>query len=66
MTMRAWLRGGLDHAGAQTLSAHLEQPKTRNAAHLNAGTVAFQFILNTFLNRQIVFALIHIDEIDHD
>ena len=66
MTGRARLGAGLQHAGAQPLAAHLQQAKAGNTAHLNARPVGFQLVFQTLLNRVVVLALVHVDEIDHD
>ena len=57
---------GFDHAGAQTLTAHLHQPKARNAANLDTRAIRLEPLFETFLNRRVVLALIHVDEVDHD
>ena len=66
MTVRARLGGGLNHAGTQTLARHFQQAKARNAAHLNARAVSFQLVFQTLLDGGVVFALIHVDEVDHN
>ena len=66
VTMRTGLGGGLDHAGAQALAAHLEQAKAGNPAHLNTRTVCFQLVFQLFLDRVVVLALVHIDKVDDD
>ena len=66
MTMRAWLGGRFDHTRTQTLAAHFQKTKARNATDLNTGTIGFQFVLQTFFNSRVVLALIHIDEVDNN
>ena len=64
--MRAGLGRGLDHAGAQALTAHFHQTKAGNTAHLNTGTIIFQTILQALFNGCIIAAFVHVDVIDHN
>ena len=66
MTGRARLGRGLDHAGAQALAAHLHQTEARDAAHLDARPVGLEPVLHPLLDRGVVLALVHVDEVDHD
>ena len=66
MAMGARLRGCLQHARAQTLTRHLQQAKARNAAHLDAGPVVLELVLEALFHGRVVLALFHVDEIDHD
>ena len=56
----------LEHTRAQTLTGHFHQAKARDATNLNTGTVGFQRIFHPFFNGDVVAALVHVDEIDHD
>ena len=55
-----------DHAQAATLTADLHQAEARDAAHLDAGAVLGQGVLEGLLNRAVVLALVHVDEVDDD
>ena len=66
MTGRARLCRRFDHARAQTLARHFQQTETRDATHLNAGTVGFQLVFQALFNSGVVLALVHIDEVDDD
>ena len=64
--MRALAGRCFQHAGAQTLTAHLHQTEARDAANLNAGAVVLQRLLEAALHLPVVAVLFHVDEIDHD
>ena len=66
MTGGARLGRGLDHAGAQTLAAHLHQAETRDAGDLDARAVGLEPVLHALFHRRVVAAFIHVDEVDHD
>ena len=64
--MRAGLGRGFEHAGAQALAAHLQQAEARDAAKLDARAVIGEALFQALLDRGVVLALFHVDEIDHD
>ena len=66
VAMRAGLGRGLDHAGAQALARHLQQPKARDAPDLDAGAVGFQLVLQALFHSRVVAAFFHVDKVDHD
>ena len=66
VAMRAGLGRRLEHAGAQPLTAHLQQAEARNAAHLDARAVGLELVLQLLLDGGIVAALVHVDEVDDD
>ena len=66
MAMGARLGRAFQHAGAQALPAHLQKTEARNAAHLNAGAVGLQLVLQSLFDRGIVLALFHVDKVDDD
>jgi hypothetical protein len=60
------LRGRLEHARPQPLARHLQQAEARDAAHLDARAVGLELVLEALLDRGVVLALVHVDEVDHD
>src|SRR5690606_20158035 len=66
MAMRAGLHRALKYARADTLTRHFQKAEVRDAAHLDAGAVVLQAILEALLDRTVVAALFHIDEVDDD
>ena len=55
-----------EHAGADALPGHFEQPERRDAAHLDAGAVVLQALVQLLLDGAVVPLLVHVDEVDHD
>ena len=43
-----------------------QQAKAADLAHLNAGAIEAEIILHPLLDRAVVLAVLHVDEIDHD
>ena len=66
VAMGAGLGRRLDHAGTQTLARHFHQAEATDAAHLNAGPVGFQLVLDLLFHGGVIAALVHIDKVDHD
>src|SRR5207302_11306368 len=64
--LRAGLRRTLQHAGANALARHFEQPEMRDAPDLDARAVLPQAIAEFALDRAVVALLVHIDEVDDD
>src|SRR6478752_1940644 len=64
--MRAFLGRALQHARADALAGHFEQPEMRDVPDLDACAVVPQAFLQPALDRAIVALLVHIDEIDDD
>ena len=64
--MRADLGRALKNAGADALARHFQQAEMRNPANLDARAIVLQRILEASLDRAIVAAFLHVDEIDHD
>ncbi len=50
---------------AQALARQLQQAKAGDLPHLNARAVARQGIAQAFFHLAVVFALFHVDEVDH-
>ena len=65
-TMGADLRRALQNAAAPSLTAYLHQAERGNPAHLNAGAVRRQTVLEHFFDGAVVLGLIHVDEVDDD
>ncbi len=53
-------------AGAATLAADLHQAEARDLAHLDASAVVLERVLQNLLDRAVVLAFIHVDEVDDD
>ena len=66
MAMRTGLRGRFQHARTQALPRHLHQAKARDAADLNPRPVRLELVLEALLDRGVVLALFHVDEVDDD
>ena len=64
--MRARLCCSLEHTWTQALTRHFQQTKARDAAHLDAGAIGFQLVLEALFNGSVVLALVHIDKVDDD
>ena len=64
--MRARLGRCFQHTRTQTLTRHFQQAETGDATHLNTCAVGFELVFQTFLDRRIVTALFHVDEVDDD
>ena len=64
----AWAgnRGAFAQRRAQALAAHFHQTKLADGAKLHAGTVLAQGVAQSVFHIAAVFALFHIDEVDHD
>ena len=54
------------HARAAALATDLHQAEHGNLAHLDAGAVVLQGILQHLLDGAVVLAFVHVDEVDHD
>ena len=55
-----------EHAGADALARHFQQAEMRNLADLNARAVVLHRVLDATLDRAVVAAFLHVDEIDDD
>src|SRR5260221_5520149 len=64
--MRALLGRALEHARANALARHFEQPEVRDLSDLNARPVMPQAFLQPALDRAVVALLVHVDEVDDD
>ncbi len=64
--MRALYGGRFQHGCADALARHFEQAEMADAAHLDAGAIVLQALLELALDRPIVPVLLHVDEVDHD
>ena len=64
--MRADLGRAFQHRRTDALARHFQQAEMRDAADLDAGAIAFQRLLHLALDRTVVAAFIHVDEVDHD
>ncbi len=53
-------------AGTAALAADLHQAEGRDLAHLHAGAVVLESILQLLLDGPVVLRLIHVDEVDDD
>ncbi len=53
-------------ARAQPLARHFEQAEMADAAHLDAGAVVLQRLLQAPFDRAVVALLLHVDEVDDD
>src|ERR1700735_5508473 len=62
----ALLRRAFQHAGADALPRHFQQPEMRDAADLNAGAVVLETLLEAALDRAVVALLVHVDVVDDD
>ena len=65
-TVHAYFGAGLQQAGPQALTRHLQQSKGADTADLDAGAVGFQFFLDAPLDVAGVARFVHVDEIDDD
>src|SRR5450830_2075773 len=63
---RAFFGRALQHRGADALARHFEQAEMRDAADLDARAVVLERVLHPPLDRAVVAALIHVDEVDDD
>src|SRR5690606_4107701 len=66
LAVRADLGGALDDAEAAALAADLHQAEAGDAAHLDAGAVSGQGVLQRLFDGAVVLRLIHVDEVDDD
>src|SRR6202030_3460443 len=70
MPAAAALRAGfcrtLQHAGADALARHFEQPEMRDAPDLDSRAILPQAIAELAFHRAVVALLVHVDEVDHD
>ena len=64
--MRTFAGRCLQHAGAQTLTAHFHQSKAGNTTDLNAGAIMLQRFFHCTLDFAGVRMMLHIDEVDDD
>src|SRR5215510_11032970 len=64
--MRALLGRALEHARANALARHFEQPEVRDVSDLNTGAIVPQAFLQPALDRAVVALLVHVDEVDDD
>src|SRR4051812_4038427 len=64
--LRTGLRRTLQHAGANPLARHFEQPEMRDAPDLDSRAVLAQAIAELALDRAVVALLVHVDEVDDD
>ena len=64
----AWARdrGTFAQSGLQALTAHFQQAEFADGAELHAGTVLAQGVAQAVFHVTAVFALVHVDEVDHD
>jgi hypothetical protein len=58
--------GAFQHARAAALAADLHQAEGADLAHLHAGAVVLQAVLQLLLDGAVVLRLIHVDEVDDD
>ncbi len=58
--------GAFQHARPTALAADLHQAEGRDLAHLHAGAVVLQAVLQLLLDGAVVLRLIHVDEVDDD
>src|SRR5690606_2416710 len=63
---RAGVLARLAERGAQALARHLEQTEARDTAHLDAGAVLLQRLLEPVLDLALVARRGHVDEVDDD
>src|SRR5690606_24047988 len=66
ITARADDAAGLAQRRAQTLTGHLQQTETGNAAYLHPGAVGFQTFADTLFHGTLVLGGRHVDEVDDD
>ena len=64
--MLADMGGAFQHSGPAALTADFHQTEGGYFAHLNAGTVVLQGVLQLLFDRSIILGLIHVDEVDDD
>ena len=55
-----------EHAASPALTADLHQAERADLAHLDAGAIVLQTILELLFDRPVVLGLIHVDEVDDD
>ena len=58
--------GTLGQGGFEALAAHFEQAEFADGTELHAGTVLAQGVAQAVFHFAAVFALVHVDEVDHD
>ncbi len=56
----------LQHAGAAALTRQLHQTEGRDLAHLDAGAIVLEAVLELLLDEAVVLGLVHVDEVDDD
>src|SRR5690606_9938071 len=66
VAVRAGTSGGLEHAGAQPLAAHLHQAEAGDTADLDTGAVVLQRLLHRLFDLPDVRSVLHVDEVDYD
>ncbi|MNS23586.1 hypothetical protein D3C72_554070 [compost metagenome] len=66
LAVGADLGGAFDHAQTAALAADFHQAEARDAAHLDAGAILGQGVLQRLLDGAVVLAFIHVDEVDDD
>src|SRR5690625_491138 len=66
MTMRAGPCRCFQHARTQSLARHFEKPEGRDTPELDPRAIRFQLFLQPLLDRAVVPAFIHVDEVDDD
>ncbi len=64
--MRAGDRRTGEHARAQALARHLEEPELADLADLNPRAIAPYRVVEPLLDIAVVAAVLHVDEVDHD
>ena len=62
--MFADVGGAFQHAGPATLARNFHQAKRGDLAHLNAGAVVLEAVLQLLFDGPVVLGLVHIDEVD--
>ena len=68
LTVAAWAddTAAFAQGWAQALARHFQQAKTRDTAHLYAGTVGFQAFTDFFFHGALVLRRGHVDKVDDD
>ena len=66
LAIRAWLIHRVPQRFIEPLAGHFHQPDGRNLQHLGLGLVLLEPVLDRLVNRLLVFAMAHVDQVDDD